>query len=95
VRVFRKGITKGSKPGLITAAADGNLWFTQPDGNSIGRITPRGTVTEFRRGISRGAGPLGITDGPDGNVWFTELEGNRIGRIETGAAPPRRIPVAG
>ena len=30
------------------AGPDGNLWFTEPnDGNSIGRITTSGKITEF------------------------------------------------
>ena len=36
----------GSPEG-ITAGPDGNLWFTQPDVDQIGRITPAGAVTEF------------------------------------------------
>ena len=41
------GITANSGPSGITAGPDGNLWFTEHDGNRIGRITPAGTVTEF------------------------------------------------
>ena len=65
----------------IAAAPDGSLWFTEHDGDAIGRITPRGVVTEFLEGISVGSGPLGITPGPDGNLWFTEYDAGRIGRI--------------
>ena len=89
VTVYRKGITKGSKPGLIALGYDGNMWFTETDGNRIGRITPKGVVTEFSKGITKGAGPIGIAAGPDGNMWFTEMGGNRIGRIVTGARPPQ------
>ena len=42
----------------ITAGPDGNLWFTEFDGNRIGRITPLGVVTEFSAGISAGADPV-------------------------------------
>src|SRR5439155_25862858 len=31
----------------IAAGPDGNLWFTEPAPNRIGRITPAGVVTEF------------------------------------------------
>jgi Beta-propeller repeat len=65
----------------ITAGPDGNLWFTEPHGNRIGRITPAGEVTEYSDGISANSHPVGITAGPDGNLWFTEPNGNRIGRI--------------
>ena len=68
-------------PDAIAAGPDGNLWFTEDDGNRIGRITPGGIVTEFSVGITAGAGPAGIAAGPDGNLWFTEVDGHRIGRI--------------
>ena len=58
---------------------DGNLWFTEIDGDAIGRITPQGVITEFPL-PSPASRPIGITAGPDGNVWFTELLG-KIGRI--------------
>jgi len=32
--------TADSGPWAITAGPDGNLWFTEYDGNKIGRITP-------------------------------------------------------
>ena len=47
VTEFTAGITPGSVPEGITAGPDGNLWFTEINGNQIGRITPGGTVTEF------------------------------------------------
>ena len=57
--------------------------------NKIGRITPRGVITEFA--LPRpNSGPGDITMGPDGALWFVELsggvdgvrtDGNRIGRI--------------
>ena len=39
--------TRNSGPVGITAGPDGNLWFTEVNGNKIGRITPGGTITEF------------------------------------------------
>ena len=63
----------------IAAAPDGNLWFTDPVANDIGRITPAGQVTEFP-GLS---GEGDITAGPDGNLWFTAggFFNSSIGRI--------------
>jgi Protein of unknown function (DUF3089)/Divergent InlB B-repeat domain len=61
---------------------DGNLWFTESEGNRIGRISPlTGEVTEFSTGITPESFPNKIAAGPDGNLWFTEYFGNRIGRI--------------
>ncbi len=59
---------------------DGNLWFTDHDGNAIGRITSNGLVAEFAVPTS-GSGPVGIVAGPDGNLWFTEDTGENIGRF--------------
>jgi virginiamycin B lyase len=81
VTEFSAGISRGASPLGITAGPDGNVWFTEPERNRIGRITPKGKVTQFSAGISPPARPDGITAGPDGNLWFTEEEGQRIGRI--------------
>ena len=82
VTEFSAGITPGSQPQGIAVGPDGNLWFTEPAGHRIGRITPAGVVTEFP--LSADATPVGITVGPDGNLWFTEGAGpGWLGRIST------------
>ncbi|HTV33359.1 MAG TPA: hypothetical protein VME69_09725 [Methylocella sp.] len=88
ITLFSSGITAGSGPEDIVTGPDGNLWFTQPETNEIGRIDPRtGAITEYHvpaagpPGVYSNYGPFGITAGPDGNLWFTEVESNRIGRI--------------
>ena len=66
VTIVAQGI---SGPAGIAAGPDGNLWFTNFDSASIGRITPGGLVTNYTgTGI---IGPEGIAAGPDGNLWFT------------------------
>lgn len=66
-----------SNPYFITSGPDGNLWFTKTNINKIGRITPKGKITEFDVvGL-----PGGITSGPDGNIWFTDLTENKIARF--------------
>ena len=82
-------ISISNRANYITAGPDGNLWFTESVGNSIGRITLTGTVSEFPLPVA--SSPQGIAAGPDGNLWFTEfgstpapystLGGNNIGRI--------------
>jgi streptogramin lyase len=81
VTEFSQGITDHSEPYAIVAGPDGNLWFTSPRSDRIGRITPRGAVTEFTAGLTQYAHPLGMTLGPDGSFWFTEARENQIGRI--------------
>jgi streptogramin lyase len=72
--------TAASKPFDITRGPDGNLWFTEFDGNKIARITPSGVITEYAL-PTPGAGPYIIVSGPDGNLWFTEYYGDKIGRV--------------
>ena len=63
----------------IVSGPDGNLWFTEFNGNQIGRIT-QFVVPSLK------SGPFGITPGPDGKIWFTEYgltakTGDKIGRL--------------
>jgi virginiamycin B lyase len=88
VTMFDTGLAGNSRLYDITAGPDGNLWFTDPGANAIGRITPQGEITEFSEGLSTqtGAyppqyGPAAIGSGSDGNLWFTEPGRNLIGRI--------------
>jgi virginiamycin B lyase len=75
-----------STPEEITSGPDGALWFTNSAGNSIGRISTSGVVTNFQL-PDDGTEPHGITTGPDGALWFTKpsTEGGSgaIGRITT------------
>jgi streptogramin lyase len=73
---------KGSVPKGIAAGPDGNLWFTEEQGNRIGRITPSGEFLEFPI-PTLNSGPQAITAGPDGALWFTEATAGKIGRITT------------
>jgi streptogramin lyase len=66
----------------ITSGPDGNVWFTEVGTNAIGRITPRGVVTEFPI-PSASSDPESITSGPDGALWFTEYGSDSIGRMTT------------
>jgi virginiamycin B lyase len=69
------------QPAGIAAGPDGNIWFTEENGNRIGRITLGGAITEFTQGLSSGALPVEITPGADGRMWFTEPGINKIGAI--------------
>jgi serine/threonine protein kinase/sugar lactone lactonase YvrE len=75
--------TSSDPPEGITTGPDGNLWFLEGDGNGVGRITPRGTLTEFSVPGTHGGytGTGAIITGPDGNLWFTESLAKKIGRI--------------
>jgi hypothetical protein len=73
-------LTANSESFSITVGPDGNLWFTEYNGNQIGRITPGGSITEFALPAANSR-PNGITVGPDGNLWFTEIGVNQIGHV--------------
>jgi virginiamycin B lyase len=80
---------------LIIAGPDGNIWFTEADGNKIGRSTLSGVITELSLPTSSSR-PESIAAGPDGNLWFTEAEGNKIGCISPlGTISEFPLPVAG
>lgn len=76
----RFALPRGSLPQYITEQPDGTAWYTNPSLNTVGRITPGGTLTEFAL-PTLSAFPLDITVGSDGNVWFTERDAAKIGRI--------------
>ncbi len=72
-------------PAGITAGPDGNLWFTEFDGNAIGRITPSGRFTGIFGIPTALSRPEGITARPahTSDLWFTEENASKIGRITT------------
>jgi virginiamycin B lyase len=98
VRLFRAGLPANSAPYAITAARDGNLWFTDPGSGAIGQVTPAGIITEFDSGLARAQGesPYGITAASDGGVWFLGSDLRHVGRMGTdghvtfAAIPQRR-----
>jgi streptogramin lyase/tRNA A-37 threonylcarbamoyl transferase component Bud32 len=67
----------------IAVDPSGNLWFTQPASNRIGRANSsggdNGGIDEWPLPASEST-PEAIAAAPDGTMWFTEL-GDRIGRI--------------
>jgi virginiamycin B lyase len=73
--------TVGMGPQSITAGPDGNLWFTNGDYDSIGRITTKGKITLFNSASI--SAPYAIAAGSDGALWFTNNTNDSIGRITT------------
>jgi streptogramin lyase len=68
----------GSSPVDIVAGPDGNLWFTEQSPSRIGRITPRGKVTQVLLPTHASAA-TGIAVGPDGNLWFAQWRSEEVG----------------
>jgi streptogramin lyase len=78
------------QPAGITTGPDANVWFTEENGDKIGRITPGGAITEFP--LPSGSHPTEITPAPppEQALYFTESGTNSIGRITTAGAITRR-----
>ena len=71
--------TLGSHPQDMVVGPDGNLWFTEFRGDKIGRITPRGALTEFAIPVPGFTGL--IVAASDGALWFQEYGHLEIGRV--------------
>jgi streptogramin lyase len=84
--------TAGSRPYTIVPGPDGALWFTESNGNKIGRITPSGQITEYPVPTAA-SGPYGIAVGADGTIWFTERFGDQIGRYSRATGQFAEFPV--
>ncbi len=70
----------GASPGGLVVS-DGIVWFTDSDGNRIGRLDPStGTFTMYPVPTANGF-PLGITIGPDANIWFVERPAGKVARM--------------
>ena len=64
----------------LAVGPDGNLWFTIPNTNRIGRVTPSGIFAYFSlpdsvKGIDK------IIAGPEGQLWFAEIGTHNLGSI--------------
>src|SRR5258706_14948770 len=72
--------TSNSRPVAFIRGSDGNFWFTEEQGNKIGRITPQGQITEFPIPTGQCI-PCGLVRVSDVNLWFYENKRDKIGRI--------------
>jgi streptogramin lyase len=81
-----------ARPFWITPGPDGNMWFTDTNGDRIGRITLDGKIKLFK--VEKGSKPYTIVAGPDGNLWFTEWRNNSLGVMDVHGHYLHRYPVA-
>jgi len=78
--IIKSPLPSGADATTIAMDAAGNIWFTDPSNNAIGKQTPSGTVTEYNLPTDN-AWPDAIAAGPNGNFWFIEDDADQIGRI--------------
>jgi streptogramin lyase len=65
----------------IVAGPDGNLYFTEPNGDKTGQVSPAGRIVEAPLPVP-GSKPRTIATAPDGSLWITEEGTDRVARID-------------
>lgn len=81
-------------PQGVTTGPDGNIWYTDPGSNKVGRLDPAtNVVTEFTLPTA-GSNPIGITTGPDGALWFALFGTDAIGRLDPATGAITEFPLA-
>jgi streptogramin lyase len=73
--------TANSGPRGVAQGSDGNIWFTEGNVPTVGRITPRGSITEFSN-VCVSCFPNDIVQGPNNILYFTTNDPG-LGRITT------------
>ncbi len=94
---FPSGLEWRAEPRYLALGAEGDIWFTDPGTESVGRVTPAGEVTEYRippapKGDYRAGAegylvPNHIAAVP-GGLLFSESDAKALGFIEPAASPP-------
>ena len=91
--------TNNSGPNFITVGPDGQIYFTEQDGNQVGRLNiaviPTPTFNEFplpspsnNRGLTGITANPGGAPSPDPYVYFGESVSQQVGRLEPAGTPP-------
>ncbi|HEV2580332.1 MAG TPA: hypothetical protein VGT44_05720, partial [Ktedonobacteraceae bacterium] len=77
-------------PTFLTVDASGNIWFTDPTNNAIGKLVPGAhpTWAKYTTGLSASAEPFGIITDKNGKIWFAERGISKIGFIDPTAGTP-------
>jgi hypothetical protein len=89
-RGSRTGERGRAGTGAITTGPDGNLWFTVPYSDEVGRLTPSGHATLFRIATNCYPGEIGPGAGV---LWVTCQNLSLVYRISTnGAITPITVP---
>ena len=72
-----------NNPVFLVVDGKGNVWFTDPTHNAIGKLVPSAnTWTEWVVPTANAA-PYDLVLDKNGNLWFTEILGNSIGYFNT------------
>jgi virginiamycin B lyase len=71
-----------SSPLFVAVDAQGNVWFTQPDGSAIGELNPQTDMWQ-QWALPKDSVPYDLTFDKQGNLWFTEFGADKIGFLNT------------
>jgi virginiamycin B lyase len=67
-----------TSPLFVALDAAGNVWFTQPNSDAIGELSPQsGTWKQWA--VTKGSMPYDLVVDKNGNIWFTEIKSGKIG----------------
>lgn len=73
--------TQNSLPHDPAVGADGSLWYTGMNSNTLGRLDPKtGEIKEYPV-KTPGSGPHGLVADRQGNIWFTANRKGYIGKL--------------
>ena len=86
------GATLAARGGEVIRGIGGDIWFTLPNQNALGRVQSDGSIATYP--VTAGSTPLGLTYGPDGRMWFTEPDRMHIGAMD-GSGNLAEFPVPG
>ena len=86
-----------SAPNELALDEHGNIWFTEFNADSLGRLDPRtGLIHHYPLSTKRSVQtlyPYGVTVDPHGIVWFTESGTNQLGRLDPTTGKPQLFAV--
>lgn len=86
--------TANATPFGVTEGLDGHIWFTELNGNNIGRSTTQGAIDEHPIPTAA-SGPEDISQGSGNpNIWFVETGASKIGYINPTTLAFAEFPLA-
>jgi streptogramin lyase len=70
------------QPAFVAVDASGNVWFTMPATNSIGKYNPANATVAQWAVPTASSGPWALAIDSTGKIWFTEHFVNQIGSFD-------------